>query len=160
MAVKILMLTKKKAAEYLGCSVEELEKWVKPDRVNNYSNPVAGGMRLWSGLTLDAAKPNIQGWRERDRVASEIRGREFEAAQAAQRARRKGMRKGSALMATKVREALSCTRAELDRWASDGRLPPNGEIFVHGGGTRKSVNARALAPRNNRGRKGSNNGMA
>ena len=48
MVVEILMLTKKQAAEYLECSVEELEKWVKPDRTNDYRNPAAGGMRLWN----------------------------------------------------------------------------------------------------------------
>jgi hypothetical protein len=56
------------------------------------------------------------------------------------------MLKAGALKAAEVCEALSCTRTELDRWASDGRLPPDGEIFVHGGGARKSVNARAWLP--------------
>jgi hypothetical protein len=131
--------------EYLKYSVEELEKWVRPDRMLPYydSNPAVMGMHLWSGTALDAAKPHIQEWRERDRAAAELRGREFEAERSAQTARRKGMLKTGALMAVKICEALACTRTELDRWAAGGRLSAGGEIFVYGGGAHKSVNALA-----------------
>jgi hypothetical protein len=38
------------------------------------------------------------------------------------------------LSPTAVRDALRCTATELDRWASDGRLPPDGERFYLGVG--------------------------
>ena len=43
----------------------------------------------------------------------------------------------------RVREILGCTQAELDRWSSDGRLPPDGEIHFH---IHKSVWGRAWLP--------------
>lgn len=58
-------------------------------------------------------------------------------------ARRKGMRKGGALTAAAVCERLGCSRTELDRWAADGRLPPDGELFLR---LAKRVNARAWLP--------------
>lgn len=148
MPVEILLLTRGKAAEYLGCSDAELEKWIKPDRVFPYDggDPARRGMRLWARPTLDAAKPHIAEWRARDEAAAELRWREFAAAKSAERGRRKGMRKAGALMAAKVCAALSCSRSELDRWAADGRLPPDGEIFVYGFRARKSINARAWLP--------------
>ena len=43
-------------------------------------------------------------------------------------------RKG--LSPTAVRDALACSVAELDRWAEDGRLPPDGERLYIGVGPR------------------------
>jgi hypothetical protein len=85
MPVEILMAIKAEASEYLGCSLEELERWIEPDRVLpwNDGDPARRGRRLWSGPTLDAAKPHIGQWRERDGLAAEIRGRNFAEAQAA-----------------------------------------------------------------------------
>lgn len=37
---------------------------------------------------------------------------------------------------TAVIAALGCTKTELNRWSSDGRLPPDGEKFYHGVGPR------------------------
>jgi hypothetical protein len=42
--------------------------------------------------------------------------------------------KRSGLSPTAAREALGCTATELDRWAEDGRLPPDGERFYYGVG--------------------------
>jgi hypothetical protein len=144
MTLELLRLNKAKAAEYLGCSVEELLKWVKPDRTLPYDgNPATRGMRVWSVTTLDAAKPHVEAWRERDRVAAELWTQESEARRAAAKARRKGMIKGGALLASKVCETIGCTRTELNRWAEDGRLSPDGEIVVRVG---KAVPARAWLP--------------
>ncbi len=137
-----LLLSKKQAAEYLGCSVEELLKWVIPDRVVK-GDPRRQGMRLWSGVTLQSAKPSIELWRQRDKRESDRRRQEIEAEHAAAVARRKGMRKAGALLAAKVCEMLGCTRTELNRWASDGRLPPDGAIHLYIG---KSLDARAWLP--------------
>jgi hypothetical protein len=63
----------------------------------------------------------------------------------AAKARRKGMRKGGAVTAKHVCEQLACTLAELNRWAADGRLPPDGEIIL-AGVLPKTVNARAWLP--------------
>jgi hypothetical protein len=133
------MLSKAKASEYLGCSV-------KPDWVGDSGNPAAMGMRLWSEATLDAAKPHIEEWRARDKVAAEARAREFAARLATISQKRKGMRTGGAMLAGKVCEILGCTRTELDRWADDGRLAPDGLIHLYGMGVRKSLNARAWLP--------------
>jgi hypothetical protein len=140
------MLSKAKASEYLGCSVGELEKWVKPDRVDDSGNPATMGMRLWSEATLDAAKPHIEAWRARDKAATEARAGEFAAQLAAIAQKRKGMRKAGAMLAGKVCEILGCTRTELDRWAGDGRLAPDGLIHLYGMGARKSLDARAWLP--------------
>jgi hypothetical protein len=43
----------------------------------------------------------------------------------------------------RVREMLGCTQAELDRWSSDGRFPPDGESHFH---IHKSVWGRAWLP--------------
>lgn len=137
-----LLVGKRKAAEYLGCSVEELLKWVIPDRVME-GDPERQGMRLWSGATLDAAKPSIESWRERDKRDSDKRREEVEAAQAAAAARRKGMRKAGALLAGKVCEALNCTKTELNRWANDGRIPADGAIHLC---MPRSLDARAWLP--------------
>jgi len=59
----------------------------------------------------------------------------------AARARRKGMRKAKALTSGKVCAMLGCSLTELNRWAGDGRFPPDGEIFI--AGLPKKVNARA-----------------
>jgi hypothetical protein len=145
MALEIFLLSKAKATEYLGCSPEELERWVRPDRVVQ-GNPAATGMRLWSGSTLDEAKHHIEEWREQDRSAAEHRGREFAIWDVAIKARRKGMHKAGAMLAGRVREILGCTRTELDRWAEDERLAPDGLIHLYGMGVRRSVNARAWLP--------------
>lgn len=137
-----LLLSKKKAAEYLGCSVEELLNWVPPDRVVT-EDPRRQGMRLWRGVTLDAAKSNIGSWRERDKRESDRLHHEAEAARAAAVGRRKGMRKGGALLAGKVCEALNCTKTELNRWANDGRMPPDGAIHLC---MPRSLDARAWLP--------------
>ena len=137
-----LLVGKRKAAEYLGCSVEELLKWVMPDRVVA-GDPGRQGMRLWSGATLDAAKPSIESWRERDRRESDEGRQEVEAAQAAAVARRKGMRKAGALLAGRVCEALNCTKTELNRWANDGRMPADGAIHLC---MPRSLDARAWLP--------------
>jgi hypothetical protein len=141
--VKVLMLSKAKAAEYLRCSVEELKKWVKPDRILGAPGHPKTGMRLWSGATLNAAKPHIEAWRERDGQESERLHREYEARRSAQSARRKGMRKAGALLTSRVCEILQCSKTELNRWSGDGRLPPDGEIHLS---LVKSVNARAWLP--------------
>lgn len=145
MTVEILLISKAKATEYLGCSSEELEKWIRPDRIVA-SNPATIGMRLWSGPTLNAAKPHIEEWRERDQAAADLRGREFAARLVAIAAKRRGMHKAGAMLASRVCEILACTRTELDRWAKDGRLAPDGLIHLYGMGVRKSVNARAWLP--------------
>jgi hypothetical protein len=142
MALEILLLSKAKATEYLGCLPEELERWVMPDR-KAQSNPAVTGMRLWSGPTLDDAMPHIEEWRERDQAANHSRGREVTARVAAIAAQRKGMHKAGAMLAGRVRKILGCTRTELDRWAGDQRFAPDGLIHVYGMGVRKSVNARA-----------------
>ena len=144
--LKNLLLSVKKAAAHLGCSPEELSRWIKPDRtlpLNVARNP---GMRLWSGATLDAAKLHVEEWRQRDRADAERRVREFKEREDAQKARRKGMRKGGALTASKVCIALECTLTELNRWAHDGRLSPDGELFIDGSAFGKSVNACAWLP--------------
>ena len=141
--VKVLTLSKARAAKYLECSVEELKKWVKPDRILDDRNPATRGMLLWSGATLNAAKPRIAEWRERDQEASERLHHEHEAQRAARSARRKGMKKAGALLISRVCEILQCNKTELNRWAEDGRLPPDGEIHLS---MAKSVNARAWLP--------------
>jgi hypothetical protein len=142
--IRVLMLSKKQAAQYLGCSMLELEKWVQPDRVCGDTDPARRGMRLWTGTTLGAAKPHVEEWRERDRQQEERWRRERESEERAAKSRRKGMRKAGALLASRACEALQCTKTELDRWAKDGRLPADGEIFLHH--LPKSVNARAWLP--------------
>ena len=137
-----LLLSKRKAAEYLGCSVEELLKWVVPDRVVK-ADPRRQGMRLWRGVTLNAAKPSVESWRERDKRESDRRRQEVEAEHAAAVARRKGMRKAGALLAGKVCEILNCTRTELNRWANDGRMPADGAIHLC---MPRSLDARAWLP--------------
>src|SRR5258708_8030224 len=98
MAVGIFMLSTAKACRYLGCSALELAKWIPPDRVLPFdgSDRATRGMRLWSGAALDAAKPHVEAWRERDRVADELHRRELEAQCAATKQRRKGMVNGGA----------------------------------------------------------------
>jgi hypothetical protein len=54
------------------------------------------------------------------------------------------MRKAKALTSGKVCAALGCSLTELNRWAGDGRFPPDGEIFI--AGLPKNVNARAWLP--------------
>jgi hypothetical protein len=142
--IKPIWLSKARAAEHLGCSVEELLRWVRVDRtLPDDGNPATQGMRLWAAETLDRAKPQIDGWRERDRIAAETRDRQFAAQLAAEKARRRGMKKARAKLAGKVCKAIGCTRTELDRWAEDGRLPPDGEIVIHVG---KAISARAWLP--------------
>jgi hypothetical protein len=101
-------------------------------------------MRLWRAATLDAAKPRITEWRERDQAEHERRELELDRKETADKARRAGMRKGKALTTSKVREALGCSLAELNRWADDGRLPPDGELVL--GNLPKAVYARAWLP--------------
>lgn len=154
----VLMLSHTEAAEYLGCSVQVLHAWVKPDRELPLSrgdpawDPLLGRRRradisanspmvllLWSKKTLDAAKPLIASLRERANTASAERQQqdaatraERDARETAKRARRAGMRKAKALTATKVCEVLQCSRAELHRWLVDGRLPADGAICFNG----------------------------
>jgi len=64
--------------------------------------------------------------------------------QEAAKARRKGLRKGGALTVKVVCERLECTLTELNRWASDGRLPPDGETVM--AGLPKTVTARVWLP--------------
>lgn len=130
MPVEILLLGRRKAATYLGCSVEELERWIRPDRVLAHDHPATPSMRLWSRDTLEKARSNVAIWRQRDQETAGGWRQEAEAQPAAAKARRKGMRKAGALLAGKVCDRLGCTRAELDRWAGDGRLPPDGEIVL------------------------------
>jgi hypothetical protein len=128
MAVGILLLSKAKACEYLDSSLEELNKWIKPDRIVKYDNPRAGGMRLWSGSTLDACRPHIEQWREPDRLAS---GRAIQKAardRAAAAARQTELRRLGAMLTENVSDALSCSLTELNRWAADGRLEPDGAL--------------------------------
>jgi hypothetical protein len=141
--VEVLMVSKARAAKHLECSVEELKKWVKPDRILDDRNPATRGMLLWSGATLNAAKPHIAEWREKDKRESERLHHEHEAQRAAQSARRKGMKKAGALLISRVCEILQCSKTELNRWAQDGRMPPDGEIHLS---MAKSVNARAWLP--------------
>ncbi|MBO0710840.1 MAG: hypothetical protein J2P47_06115 [Acetobacteraceae bacterium] len=133
------------AAKYLGCSKEELLAWIEPDR------RLPSGTPLWLRRTLDRARPLVDAWRERDRVATEARAREraaqhelLRAERAMQAARRAGMRKRGAILAGKVCEQLECSLTELNRWAADGRLPPDGEIVLFG--LPKMVHARAWLP--------------
>lgn len=140
-----LFLTVRTATAYLGCSREELLAWVEPDRRLPDDVGPLSGTRLWQRATLDAVRPQVAAWRERDRVAAADRAAEIEAQQAAAKARRKGMRKGGAVTAKVVRERLQCSAVELDRWAADGRLPPDGEIVL-AGLLPKTVHARAWLP--------------
>lgn len=139
-----LFLTTQAAAKYLGCSREELLAWVKPDRRLPGDYGPQTGARLWRPTTLDAVKPNVEGWRARDRAASAARMAAFGAQQEAAKARRKGMRKGGAVTAKAVCARLECSLTELNHWASDGRLPADGEIVM--AGLPKTVNARAWLP--------------
>jgi hypothetical protein len=93
---------------------------------------------------LDTAKPNVAAWRDRDREISAARRTEFAAKQEAAKARRKGMRKGGAVTAKVACERLGCSSTALNRWAADGRMPPDGEIVMIG--LPKVVNARAWLP--------------
>jgi hypothetical protein len=94
-----LLLSKKKAAEYLGCSVEELLKWVVPDRVvttdpgrqgmrlNRWANdgrmPADGAIHLcmprsldaraWLPTTVESAKAQINDWRKKDSLVKTAR---------------------------------------------------------------------------------------
>ncbi len=139
-----LFLTVRAATEYLGCSRDELLCWVEPDRRMPGDYGPQSGARLWLPRTLDAAKPQVGEWRARDRAASQAVAAKFEAEQSAILARRAGMRKGGALVAAKVCAFLGCSLTELNRWATDGRLPPDGEIVLSG--LPKKVNARAWLP--------------
>jgi hypothetical protein len=139
-----LFLTIRAASEYMGCSKQELLSWVEPDRRLPGDAGPKSGARLWLPGTLDIAKPQIAEWRERDRIASLAVTAKFEADQSAISARRAGMRKGGALVAAKVCAFLGCSLTELNRWAADGRLRPDGEIVLTG--LPKIVNARAWLP--------------
>ena len=139
-----LFLTVRAAMEYLGCSRDELLCWVEPDRRMPGDYGPQSGARLWLPRTLDAAKPNIADWRARDRAKSDAGFAKAAAEHAASAARRAGMRKGGALVASKVCAFLGCSLTELNRWAADGRLRPDGEIVLTG--LPKKVNARAWLP--------------
>jgi hypothetical protein len=142
-----LFLMTRAATEYLGCSRKELFACIKPDRRLPGDAGTGSGARLWLRQTLDAAKPQIDAWRERDRLTAEAQHERYAAEQHAQKECRASMRKNGALIAGKVREALDCTLTELNRWAADGRLPPDGEIFLFGACTfGKSIYARAWLP--------------
>ena len=137
-------MTVRAATEYLGCSRDELIAWVEPDRRMQGDCGPQSGARLWLARTLDAAKPNVADWRARDRAKSDAVSAKIQAEHAATTARRAGMRKGGALVASKVCAMLECSLPELNRWAADGRLAPDGEIFLYG--LPKAVNARAWLP--------------
>jgi hypothetical protein len=139
-----LFLTARAASEYMGCSKQERLSWVEPDRRMPGDAGRQSGARLWLPRTLDAAKPQVGEWRARDRAASQAATEKFEAEQSAISARRAAMRKGGALVAAKVCVFLGCSLTELNRWATDGRLPPDGEIVLIG--LPKRVNARAWLP--------------
>jgi hypothetical protein len=145
MSIEDLMLSKSKAAKYLGCSTAELVGLVQPDRIlpMDAGPPGAKGMRIWSVAALDAAKAHVEARREQNRIAAEKALQERADARAEIAAKRKGMRKGGALLAGKVCDALACTRAELDRWAGDGRFPPSGEIVLNFG---RAIACRAWLP--------------
>jgi hypothetical protein len=139
-----LFLTTRKAAKYLSCSRYELIAWVKPDR--RMPGPVGpgSGERRWSKQILDRAKSHVEAWRARARAEGAQRAAVMRARDEAARARRKGMRKAKALTSGKVCATLGCSLTELNRWAGDGRFPPDGEIFI--AGLPKKVNARAWLP--------------
>ncbi len=132
--VEALYLMATAATEYLVCSREEFLACVQPDLFTK------DGARLWLRRTLDDARPVIKTELDRRKILlSEAAAREETA-----KARRKGMKKAGALLTGKVCEALDCSKTELDRWATDGRLPPDGEIMLVG--LPKKVNARAWLP--------------
>ena len=139
-----LFLTAAGASQYLVCCREELIAWVKPDRRMPGDVGPETGERRWSKPTLDRAKPYIKTWRERDRAESERCAAARRASDEAAKARRKGMRKATALTTGKVCAAVGGTQTELNRWAVDGRFPPDGEIFITG--LPRNVNARAFLP--------------
>jgi len=139
-----LFLTARAASEYMGCSKQELLSWIKPDRRMPGDAGPQSGARLWLPRTLDAAKPHVGKWRARDLAASQAVAAKLEAQESAISARRAGMRKGGAIVAAKVCAFLGCSLTELNRWATDGRLPPDGEIVLIG--LPKKVNARAWLP--------------
>jgi hypothetical protein len=139
-----LFLTVRAASEYMGCSTQELLSWVEPDRRMPGDAGPQSGARLWLPRTLDVAKPQIAEWRERDRAATRVVAAKVDAERSATSVRRAGMRKGGALVAAKVCAFLGCSLTELNRWAADGRLRPDGEIVLSG--LPKKVNARAWLP--------------
>lgn len=145
-----LYITARPAAEYLGCSKAELivwegRGWIKPDRRLPEDFGSRSGARLWLQSTLDRAKPFVAEWRARYRAATAAAIAQHAAREAGEKARRAGMRKGGAMTAGKVREQLGCSLAELNRWAADGRLPPDGEVVLSGVLPR-TVAARAWLP--------------
>lgn len=145
-----LFLTARFAAEYLDCTRAELitwadRGWIAPDRRLPGDVGQASGARLWLRSTLDKGKPFIAEWRERDLAVTTVVAAELAARDTAAKARRGGMRKGRAITASRVREQLGCTLSELNRWADDGRLPPDGEVVLHGS-LPKTVAARAWLP--------------
>jgi hypothetical protein len=65
--------------------------------------------------------------RRKARIANSASRADARSAQPPPKPRRSLGRAG--LSPSRVREMLGCTRSELDRWASDWRLPPDGEKF-------------------------------
>jgi len=139
-----LFLTMRQAIDFLGCSKSELLLWIKPDRRLPSEFGAQSGARLWLRRTLEAAEPRLDTWRTRDFAARAAQDATESAKRAQMKARRAGMRKGGALLMTKACALLKCTPAELNRWAVDGRLPPDGEIVL--AGLARRVNARAWLP--------------
>lgn len=87
---------------------------------------------LSAALKLEAA------FRARKRAKAEAAAREAERQRAYAAAHPPVARltvPKSALISTGVRETLGCTLSELNRWASDGRLKPDGERWSSLGGS-------------------------
>lgn len=145
MGAVALYLMVRRASEYLGCSRDELLAWVPNDRHMPGDCGPNSGARLWHRATLDATKPYISAWRERDRAISAAAAERARQADAEASARRAGMRKGKAVTAKRACERLGCSLTELNRWAADGRLPPDGTVML-AGTLPKTVEARAWLP--------------
>jgi MerR family regulatory protein len=101
-----LYLMVRRASEYLGCSRDELLAWLLEDRHMPGDCGPNSGARLWHRATLDAAKPYISAWRERDRAISAAAAERARQADAEASARRAGMRKGKAVTAKRACERL------------------------------------------------------
>lgn len=125
-----LFLNVRAAAEYVDCSKQERLVSVAPDRCLPGDVRCESGARLRLRHTLDETKPLVAAWPERDGVAATGLVTKPAAERESARARRAGMRKGSAVVAGNVCDLPGCSRTELNRWAADGRLPPDGQMVL------------------------------
>lgn len=136
-----------------GASVKAIARYAYQIICQCGASPDDLGLLLRERVILDqllanraASKAAAQALHEleahRQRAATAARDAQIAAA----KARRAGMRKGNAMTAAKVREQLGCTLTELNRWAADGRLPPDGKLFLDSSLFGKGVNARAWLP--------------